>query len=66
MADASLMGKGKIDAPMGASAAWIDLAAIVGVLGLFGAVVVRNVVSGPLIGVNDPRLGECLHHKNYV
>ncbi|MGP1272347.1 MAG: hypothetical protein ACTS22_03360 [Phycisphaerales bacterium] len=66
MADAKLIASGKITEPKGLSVAWLDLAAILGVLGIFGAVVVRNVFSGPLVALNDPRLPRCLHHKNYV
>ncbi len=70
MADAAKMKAAALEGttaePLGIKAAWVDLAAIVGVLGIFGAVVVRNVFSGNLVPVNDPRLGECLHHKNYV
>ncbi len=64
MADAHLLHDGK--EPLGMSALWVDIAAVVGVLGIFGAVVVRNVFSGPLIPLNDPRLPGSLHHKNYV
>ncbi|MEM1071553.1 MAG: hypothetical protein AAGB48_01075 [Planctomycetota bacterium] len=66
MADAKLISSGKLEAPKGIGVAWLDLAGIVGVLGIFAAVVVRNVFSGPLIPVNDPRLPRCLDHKNYV
>ncbi|MEM8758208.1 MAG: hypothetical protein AAGF47_10565 [Planctomycetota bacterium] len=66
MADAKLISSGKLDAPKGISMLWLDLAGIVGVLGIFGAVVARNVFSGPLIPVNDPRLKRCLENKNYV
>ncbi|MEO1583038.1 MAG: hypothetical protein AAFR96_00515 [Planctomycetota bacterium] len=65
MKDAVIAGT-EIPPPKGIKAAWVDLAAIVGVLGIFLAVVVRNIFSGNLVPVNDPRLGECLHHKNYV
>lgn len=45
---------------------WLDVAGIVGVLGIFLGLVVRNVFSGPLVAVHDPRLPEALHHRNYV
>lgn len=64
MADTKLLAAGK--EPLGLGALWLDLAAIVGVFGLFAAVVVRNVFTGPLIPLNDPRLPGALHHKNYV
>ncbi|MEM1072596.1 MAG: hypothetical protein AAGH71_07230 [Planctomycetota bacterium] len=70
MADAAKMKAAALDGevayPKGIEAAWVDLAAIVGVLSIFAAVVIRNVFSSNLVPVNDPRLGECLHHKNYV
>jgi hypothetical protein len=45
---------------------WMDGVAMAGPALLFlGALVVR-ISSGPLVPVNDPRLGESLHHKNYV
>lgn len=64
MADAHHLAEGH--APLGMKALWLDLAGIVGPLGLFGAVVIRNVFTGPLIPINDPRLPGALHHKNYV
>ncbi|RNC80896.1 MAG: hypothetical protein ED559_03600 [Phycisphaera sp.] len=64
MADAHLTYKG--EEPLGMSVIWLDIAGVVGVVGIFAAVVVRNIFSGPLIPVNDPRLPGCLHHKNYV
>ena len=64
MADAHLLHAG--EAPIGIKALWLDLSAIIGVVGLFAAVVARNVFTGPLIPLNDPRLPGCLHHKNYV
>jgi hypothetical protein len=45
---------------------WIDIAGVVGVLGIFFGLVIRNVFSGPLVAINDPRLPEALHHRNYV
>jgi hypothetical protein len=64
MADAHLLHDGK--EPLGLSVLWLDISGVVGVVGLFAAVVVRNVFSGPLVPLNDPRLPGCLHHKNYV
>src|SRR5688572_29591470 len=45
---------------------WIDLAGVVGVLGVFLGLLIRQVTSGPLIPGRDPRLPEALHHRNYV
>ena len=64
MADAHHLAEGH--APLGMKALWLDLAGIVGPFGLFAAVVIRNVFTGPLIPINDPRLPGALHHKNYV
>ncbi|HED54721.1 MAG TPA: hypothetical protein ENJ00_11055 [Phycisphaerales bacterium] len=64
MADIREMGEG-VD-PIGLKGAWVVAAAVVGVFGLFGAVVIRNIYSTPLVPLNDPRLGACLRHKNYV
>ncbi len=51
---------------IGRSGLFIDAAAIVGVGALFAALLMRRIASGPLIPLRDPRLGEALHHKNYV
>jgi hypothetical protein len=45
---------------------WMDIAGVVGVLGIFGGLLVRNVFSGPLVATRDPRIAESLHHRNYV
>lgn len=45
---------------------WLDAAGILGVLGLYGAVLVRQIASAPLIPIRDPLLHESLAHKNYV
>lgn len=45
---------------------WLDVAAVVGVLGVFGGLLVRKIASGPLVPLRDPRLEQCLGHKNYV
>jgi hypothetical protein len=52
--------------PMGLGGLWIDVAALVGVLGVFGFLVMRKVTSGPLVAVNDPWINEAMEHKNYV
>jgi hypothetical protein len=43
-----------------------EVAGIVGVLSVFAAFLVNRVSRGPLVPINDPRLPEGLHHKNYV
>ncbi|MBM4109517.1 MAG: hypothetical protein FJ255_12040 [Phycisphaerae bacterium] len=50
----------------GLGALWIDIAGAVGMLALFGGLLARRIGSGPLVGVNDPRMTEALEHKNYV
>lgn len=50
----------------GMGAVWIDAAGAVGVLAVFGGLLARKIGSGPLVGVNDPRMTESLEHKNYV
>ena len=45
---------------------WIDIAGVVGVMGIFFGLIVRRVNSGPLIPLRDPRLAESLQHRNYV
>ena len=45
---------------------WIDAVGIGGPVLLMAGLLVARVVSGPLVAKNDPRLGEALHHKNYV
>jgi hypothetical protein len=45
---------------------WLDIAGIVGVLGIFFGLLVRNIFSGPLVATKDPRMDEALHHRNYV
>lgn len=50
----------------GAAGWWLDVAAVLGVLGVFGALFVRKLAAGPLICTKDPMLVEALSHKNYV
>ncbi|MBX3357952.1 MAG: hypothetical protein KF745_05945 [Phycisphaeraceae bacterium] len=45
---------------------WIDLFGWLGPTAIFLAFVARKVAANPLIPLKDPRLGESLHHKNYV
>lgn len=44
----------------------LDVVGIVGVLAVFGGLLVRRVAASPLIPLKDPRLSEALNHKNYV
>ena len=45
---------------------WIDVVANVGVLSLFASLLMRSIVSSPLIPMKEPRLLKALTHKNYV
>jgi len=44
----------------------LDIALVAGVLGLFIGFLIREIGSGPLIPMKDPRLGKALKHANYV
>jgi hypothetical protein len=45
---------------------WLDIAGVVGALGVLFGLYFRRMAAGPLVPVNDPRLAEALHHRNYV
>ncbi|MFG0256746.1 MAG: quinol:cytochrome C oxidoreductase [Phycisphaerales bacterium JB043] len=45
---------------------WQDVVAFVGPVALFAGLLVRKIISGPLVPTNDPRLAESLHHKNTI
>ncbi|MHA7813730.1 MAG: hypothetical protein ACX94C_10105 [Phycisphaerales bacterium] len=45
---------------------WLDIAGIVGALGLYAGLVALKVAKGPLLPLKDPMLHEALKHKNYV
>lgn len=45
---------------------WLDIAGVVGVLGVWGWLLTRRVESGPLLPIKDPLLHESMAHKNYV
>ena len=45
---------------------WIDAVGVAGPLGLYLGLLVRRIVSAPLIPLKDPRLPEALRHENYV
>lgn len=45
---------------------WLDIAGVVGVMGIFFGLLIRRVNAAPLIPLRDPRLPEALHHRNYV
>jgi hypothetical protein len=45
---------------------WLDIAAIIGVFGVFFGLFVARVGSGPLTTLKDPKLPEAMSHVNYV
>ncbi|MGH7244291.1 MAG: hypothetical protein ACREJD_12845 [Phycisphaerales bacterium] len=45
---------------------WVDLAAVFGMIGLLGFMLIRRLSSVPLIPLRDPRLAESIEHKNYI
>lgn len=45
---------------------WLDVVGIAGPLCLFAGLLITRVSRHALIPLKDPRLGEALHHKNYV
>ncbi|MDX2116899.1 MAG: hypothetical protein SFY96_01810 [Planctomycetota bacterium] len=50
----------------GVEAWWIPIAGVLGPVGVAGFFLLRRMASGPLVPLQDPRLHEALHHKNYV
>ena len=50
----------------GFTAIWLDLAGILGVIGIWTGILVMRLGRYPLVPLKDPRLPEALHHKNYV
>ncbi|MBX3388751.1 MAG: hypothetical protein KF691_04790 [Phycisphaeraceae bacterium] len=48
------------------SGIWIDLCAVLGMVGLLGFFLSRRVASLALIPLRDPRLPEAISHKNYI
>lgn len=45
---------------------WLDIAAVVGVFGIFFGLFVSRVGASPLTPLKDPKLSEAMAHKNYV
>jgi len=43
-----------------------DLAGVVGVLGIYGAILAWKIGRSPLLPIKDPMLHESMNHKNYV
>ena len=54
-------------APGPGAAGWIlDIAAIVGVLGIWFGFLLKRIAREPLVAKNDPKMPEALRHRNYV
>ncbi len=52
--------------PSGANPSWIDLAGLLGPVGILGLVVALKAAKGPLYPLKDPRLGESMRSENAV
>lgn len=50
----------------GAMGWWLDIAGVVGVLGVFFGLALRQACKSPLVPMKDPMLHEAIKHKNYV
>ncbi|MFN0012680.1 MAG: hypothetical protein ACKVS8_13665 [Phycisphaerales bacterium] len=50
----------------GMGLSWVDVAGLVGPLGIWLGLLLRRVASLPLIPLKDPKLFEAMNHKNYV
>lgn len=59
-------GADKVDPGYASVNVLLDIAGVVGVLGIFGAILVWKVGRGPLLPLKDPMLHESMNHKNYV
>ncbi|HEX8875157.1 MAG TPA: hypothetical protein VF777_00280 [Phycisphaerales bacterium] len=45
---------------------WVDVAAVLGLIGVLGFAITRLLGTAALVPIRDPRLPEALEHKNYV
>lgn len=50
----------------GVGTIWLDIAGVVGVLGIFAGVAALKIAKSPLLPIKDPMLHESMRHKNYV
>ncbi len=55
-----------LDANPGPTGWILDIAAIVGVLGIWFGFLLKRIAREPLVAKNDPRMPEALGHRNYV
>jgi hypothetical protein len=51
---------------VGLGGVWIDLAGLIGPLGIMLGLLARRIGSVPLVPTQDPRLAEAMEHRNYV
>lgn len=50
----------------GLAGIWLDIAGVVGVLGIFAGLIALKIPKSPLLPLKDPMLHESMKHKNYV
>lgn len=50
----------------GLAGIWLDIAGVVGVLGIFGGLIALKIPKTNLLPIKDPMLHESMKHKNYV
>ncbi|MEX0877164.1 MAG: hypothetical protein WD114_06865 [Phycisphaerales bacterium] len=53
-------------AASGLATIWLDIAGVVGVLGIYAGMAALKVAKSPLLPIKDPMLHEAMNHKNYV
>lgn len=54
------------DANPGLGGVWLDIVGVLGVLGVWGWLLIRKIESSPLLPTKDALLHESMAHKNYV
>lgn len=45
---------------------WLDAVAIIGVVAVWAALLIKRVTSGVLVPLHDPKMAEAIGHRNYV
>jgi len=60
------LGLAEGDIPGAAATAWMDMAAIFGVMCLFTGVLLHRLPAVSLVPHRDPRLPESMVHRNYI
>ncbi len=66
MVDFAISSGDEAGTATGLSTIWLDIAGVVGVLGLFAGVAAMKMAKSPLLPIKDPMLHESMKHKNYV